>query len=438
MNFLKQTISVLFALLLLLLPISSCKKDYQINDSLTVYCTGSEYKGRFLMSAVSEYENLYGLKVNVWEQIPLASIHQTTEEEWLEYCLTIKTTIMAGEGPDIFVFNSQEIQKDLYKMMDAEAFLDFDTLIKSDKDFHLDRYEKLIMDIGMYKGNRYILPITYFIPHMVVSEEKLERFGVSISDITCYESLLGTAMKLHSDNKRLCNTLYQGISFTWSVGWAQETINHEAKTLDLNKDTFNMYMQYYKGEVNLDSQCQSLSTIDYAESIGFDDGLLVYDLGLMGLTKILSSGRDYNDILILPIPNSNGSKTASVTHYAMISSSSKNIDNAWKFVKILLGENFQKEIYLSYGENPQGIGVDSSLIDYTIDKFTEVNSTFGQIPNKYIDNIKESYKSYDNVVINGLIADLISVKDLNEYIQSDNLNKLKKSTENYYSIWFTE
>lgn len=437
MNCLKHMVSILFVLLLVLVPFSSCVTK-QNNSQLTVFCTSREYTGQFFNTTISEYEKLSGAEVILWEQLPPSAVKPTTEKDWMDLNLRLKSAVMAGEGPDVFVFEGSEFYSELYKMIEAGIFLDFDPLIEKDSEFKLDDYEKTIMDVGYYSGRRYILPLTYSVPNLVVNEDKMKQFNVNLDDVSTYKNLLNTALRLHTEGKSLYTDL-GSVFYYGEYSWSQEAIDFENKKLNLDVDTFDMFMQYQREEINLsDNYTKGISSIDFAELTANEDGLFFFDDGLMGLTRVLSSGREDNSILILPIPNSKGNHTACVTYFAMIPSSSKNIEGAWEFVKLLLGDDFQKQIYMNY-MGAEGVGVKSSLIDYNIEHFTEMNSSFGPIPEKYIEKIKTLYKNYDNVVIPWIgIVYLGTDVHGEDYLTTGDFDALKVRLKQYYTIWFSE
>jgi len=437
----------LIAILLILLSLSSCGIK-QVNDSLAVFCTEGEFFGQYFNSAITEYEKQSGISVTVWDQMLPQSVKRSSWEEQEEYRLGLRTAIMAGDSPDVFILKGYEFRKELYKMIEAGVFLDFDTLIKKDRNFTLTNYEEIIMDTGYYSGKRYILPLMYVVPHIVVSEEKMSRFGVNVNDVTSYESFLDTALRLHKDNKTMFTRGALIFGAQEYAGWSQEAVDYENKSLNLETDTYDKLIRFYKEELYLGSKIKADYTSDYNELMNNENGLFYFNEELMGLTKVLSSSRDTNDtIIILPLPSNYGCSTACVTYFAMISSSSKNIDNAWEFVKVLLGEEFQKEVHYYLNQ----VGVYSPMIDYNIERFTEINSLSGPIPDKYIERMKESYKNYDNATIYGFKGDIMFENIYIDYFYPGELSNnysdcysdselatLKEELKQYYSIWFSE
>ena len=426
-------------ILFLMLSIPACG-DKQVNDSLSILCTGNESFGEFLNSAVYEYEKHSGIDVTLWEQISPYATNPSTEDDYKAYEERLKAAIMAGDGPDIFVFNGLEVREELYKMMDAGAFYDLNIFIKADSDFHMDNYEKIVMDAGIYADKRYLIPITYSVPHFIVSEEKLERFGVSIDDIGSYENLLDTALTLLSANKSFFTNINQIRATSRSVGWAGEVIDYENKKQNLDIDTFDRYMRFYKGEVDIRGKIgEGIYSTSYQELLEYEDGLLFSSETLRSTLRVLYQGTDYDGIMILPIPNYRGNATACVTHYAMISSSSVNRDNAWAFIKLLLGEDFQKNISTFDTSLGNGVGVYSRLIDYNVDNYLKTNNMFESIPQKYIDRIKNLYKNYDNAVVYGINGGMIlQERYKNEYLASIDIGMIKEDLNQYYSIWLDE
>ena len=87
--------------------------------------------------------------------------------------------IMAGEGPDIISLNQN---LPFEKLIENEAFLDINSLINNDetKDkIELDEYNSFIMNVGVYDGKRYIVPLSYGMDVLVSTQERLKQFNVS-------------------------------------------------------------------------------------------------------------------------------------------------------------------------------------------------------------------------------------------------------------------
>jgi len=102
-----------------------------------------------------------------------------------DYRTKLTTEIMAGRGPDVYIDTTAlaaTIFNDLHKKMDNGLFCDLNDFITNDNDFKLDDYEKTILDTGIYKGKRYLMPLSYKVPLYLTTEEKLERFGFTTDD----------------------------------------------------------------------------------------------------------------------------------------------------------------------------------------------------------------------------------------------------------------
>ena len=96
-----------------------------------------------------------------------------------EMKLKMSTEIMAGEGPDIISLNQN---LPFEKLIENEAFLDINSLINNDetKDkIELDEYNSFIMNVGVYDGKRYIVPLSYGMDVLVSTQERLKQFNVS-------------------------------------------------------------------------------------------------------------------------------------------------------------------------------------------------------------------------------------------------------------------
>ena len=87
----------------------------------------------------------------------------------------MSTEIMAGEGPDIISLNQN---LPFEKLIENEAFLDINSLINNDetKDkIELDEYNSFIMNVGVYDGKRYIVPLSYGMDVLVSTQEMVKH-----------------------------------------------------------------------------------------------------------------------------------------------------------------------------------------------------------------------------------------------------------------------
>lgn len=165
--------SIILAILCaMLLSFTSCD-EYKIksNEKLKYYTSNAEDD---FSSLIKQYNKICLEKYDESYQIEIIEFENNDD-----MCTKISTEIMAGEGPDIISLNQN---LPFEKLIENEAFLDINSLINNDetKDkIELDEYNSFIMNIGVYDGKRYIVPLSYGMDVLVSTQERLKQFNVS-------------------------------------------------------------------------------------------------------------------------------------------------------------------------------------------------------------------------------------------------------------------
>ena len=120
-----------------------------------------------------------------------------------EYVNLLSAELPAGKGPDLILSPTDDFGGDVYKTMNSNLFVDLNQLILRDDEFSLDEYIENVMNAGIYKGKRYIMPIEYGLLPLVTTEEILDEEGFSTDSVQTYESFLDAARQYnerHADD----------------------------------------------------------------------------------------------------------------------------------------------------------------------------------------------------------------------------------------------
>lgn len=163
---------ILVILCAMLLSFTSCD-EYKIksNEKLKYYTSNAEDD---FSSLIKQYNKICLEKYDESYQIEIIEFENNDD-----MCTKMSTEIMAGEGPDIISLNQN---LPFEKLIENEAFLDINSLINNDetKDkIKLDEYNSFIMNVGVYDGKRYIVPLSYGMDVLVSTQERLKQFNVS-------------------------------------------------------------------------------------------------------------------------------------------------------------------------------------------------------------------------------------------------------------------
>ena len=263
------------------------------------------------------------------------------------YMKTIQTEIPAGKGPDLICSDGYEFP-DIYKTMEADVFYDLNGIIENDPGFDIGDYNKVVLDSGVYKGKRYVMPISYRTRILITSEERLAEEGIksnSLKTFGGYASEVKKYLDKYNSTKLVYHVQYQWclMYFPWC---GLRAVDYESKSVNVGGDDFKKVMEAYK-----DIYWQDIEAPDPIFSP--EDEITI---GLFQANEILfiCSGAWYLDLQIcdrlseighspvfLPFPAASGKTTAKVENMAEILNSSQNKANAYAFLKILLSEQIQ-------------------------------------------------------------------------------------------------
>lgn len=252
----------------------------------------------------------------------------------------IRTEIMTGGGPDIFVCACDI--NDLYHVQDERLFPYAEIAMENDfflpLDDYLDDFERSpwsemnhnIMAGGKnQEGHQVLLPMTYTLPLVVFYQDELTT--QDFSDATWNDVLSGEDTILAEQIRWFWN-LWDGVDnfrkdfHESGIAYVYpELVDKETKKLNFTEDallkmitsSLAAYQRIIQSEFKLDSYA-TLCHYDVRQDNLFD-----------------MSNRD---LTVLPLRNQQGGATAVVTTYCAVNRNIKQADKAIAILDILLGE----------------------------------------------------------------------------------------------------
>jgi ABC-type glycerol-3-phosphate transport system substrate-binding protein len=262
------------------------------------------------------------------------------------YLQRVRSELMAGMGPDIVLthyFN------DIHKTMDNGMFLDLNGLWNGDSDFeHKEQLHPVVMDAGIYKGKRYIIPLSYEIPIVMGERGMLDSVGFRVEDITDLASFFNMVSSVLPAARE--NALFDAPFSLWRfseliyIPFGIPIVDFSNGAVLPDETAFKAFAEAYKPFWRY-----SFSWPDFENStaekylsdrrvIFFNSYTTAPFQEYLTFSNLLRDG--YEPVLIA-IPDHNGGIHASVTQSVAIRAGSPNQQNAWNFIKILLSENIQ-------------------------------------------------------------------------------------------------
>ena len=264
----KKSIAFVLILFLYILPFSGCTSK-QTNNSLTVYYNSTVPDSGFVKEAIMLFEETTGIEIKLYEQIPTSA----TPEQRKDYYHKLNAAIMAGNGPDVYIAFT-DFDQDIYKMMEADVFVDFNLLIETDTSFDIERFNTIIMDTGVYFGKRFLIPLSYTVPISFATESKMKEFGVKRSEIESYEGILDTAIRLQKQDLMLFTATWSRSFAPFYGGWLQEVIDFENHKVNIDAKTLDKSLDVIRNEYTLHNKYGGATGYDYLSYISFENGLL--------------------------------------------------------------------------------------------------------------------------------------------------------------------
>ncbi|MCL2747153.1 MAG: extracellular solute-binding protein [Oscillospiraceae bacterium] len=322
-------------------PIPDTPIDLTPTDELVLYLPGYQFLDPGFMAAVKAFENTYpGVKVTVEV---IGAPDRVPEGD---YQTRINTEAMAGTGPDVFLTS---YFFDMYETMELGAYLNLEPIIAEDEDFALEDYNGTVMDAGVYKGGRYIIPLKYYLPILLTEQGILDDIGFDIAQDVNFISFfneVADSLPKARENPSFIRLLGDRIAYEFTQIAGVSLIDREREIILPDEKGLRAVCESYKPYWVIDSLRDDQATtfggnvwsVIQEGAIVFGEYQLdifntVFDLSQMkatGYTPVLSA-----------IRRADGGLNASVGQSVAIRAGSPNQLNAWRYIKILLSESMQ-------------------------------------------------------------------------------------------------
>lgn len=265
----------------------------------------------------------YAVKKNPELKVSVEYI-STNEEERENQIQKLRTKIMAGDGPDVYLLNSirsdtsktvTPLFENPYKTMQSGALASLDRYMEKDKYWENGTYKKEFLEAGQYKGKQYVIPLSCF--YEVLVSENDDIGYLSDMDLTQWYEESKT-----SDHVQL-KQLMEGRNMC-AESWFKEAVDYENKKVNFDKEKWVSF---------------------YMQCIPKKEGR--YPLG--GHMGILPSGTSGVKAVEV-VPDIKGKKEASVSAFGAVGMSSDHKEEAYQFLMLFLNGEVQKEA------EKQGVG----------------------------------------------------------------------------------
>ena len=302
----------------------------------------------------------------------------------------IRTEIMAGEGPDVFIVASSNWLFPIpEKAMQEGVFLTLDEYIQNAELGDWDSLTQPVLEAGRTEEGQQLVPMMYTLPVTIYSKESMPEMppaGTTWQDMLADESgILRRAAVMHRSEEDF--DPYPGDSVPAVLG---ELINYETEEILFSEEELlNVTEELLVLEEKINAE--GFESVPGYFQKRFDDALAFPP---SDVNEAVPINRE-TPVTMVPIYSENGDVTATVQVYTGINRNTKHPEEAFFVVDYLMSAQAQQELkifYMSEGfpvneavlseEYPQQNGA----IYFTDENFEAVSNLRDQISKVYFEN----------------------------------------------------
>ena len=336
--YLKQFFSLLLSLVFLGSLLSGCSPSSMDPDQPL-----SVYYGDSLNTGGSEILEKYNRTIG--ESDRSIEIIDTEEQN-------LNTEILAGNGPDIFVFDETGLENYL-SYANEGVFEDLSPYFEKDNTISLDNYNQKILNYGVIEGKRYFIPLGYQIENLVfTSRQTLEYYGLDSSVELSLSNLGEYLSNVSSKNDGQNVYLFDNFEYLKNL-LLNSSIDSKTGTPSFSNDTFLKNAESIQHIFSQNTEMLTTETILQAlknRNLVFMSGYqepLLQGASAAGINLIFRSSAVINQSSDNIIPKGIQLNESENKYYAnprimvAINSNCKDKEQAFQFVKYLLSDSVQ-------------------------------------------------------------------------------------------------
>lgn len=341
----KRIVCLFLTLIFLIVSFGACDKPAE-KVTITVLIEKNYEHSADNLAEVVEY--LYPEITLEYITLPMEGVEREASLQ------NVRTEIMAGEGPDMFIlstWNQDDITWDssngieypriepLFKSvedaMNNAIFLVLDQYIEESEYIDLENHSKPIMDAGRNELGQVVLPLHYTVPMFLADKQYLDD-----SD----EILLNEAYFENCENEALMYTVQNFLMESW---FAYQFTDYEDDNNNLILKVEELESAFAVAEKVFDAPTGGMSTVFY----GFEDDYTSHYFNEMMIYSLHSNKGEYIPVWL---ENAEGGVTALVESYAAINNNSNHPEETFKVLEILFRDEVQSGSGIAIGNTDNG------------------------------------------------------------------------------------
>ena len=270
---------------------------------------------------------------------------------------SLRTEIMAGKGPDVFLLPSGSVSGgsknygldglfgDVELGMRNGYFADISDHYDADDSLNKDELKREIMDAGCYDGKRYVLPIRWDMPVVCIDTEKFAEAGLD-SSVFSAGGLSAIRTFLDSGNQDLvfdanampyCTTCLFPNLLDYERGAVTLTQEEVENFLSMRKAIVAAPLpdSFVPGEgaVMWLRSYTSTETADFALN-----GRRFYRMTNLSdcIDAVGMAQTQGREMQVLPLPAADGTTAAEITYFGAVNAGSDKVEEAYDFLREFL------------------------------------------------------------------------------------------------------
>ena len=357
----------------------------RLQDELTNY--GKEYvHGKW--EGVSLQDKIADMGGPSSVEVEIAPIRENERDVYLT---GLRTEMMSGGGPDVFVcrtgtgyhmktkgdepdyssgyVKSQPLFKFPQQAMKRNMFLALDSYIENAQFMEWDKLTPVVMEAGKTEKGQLLLPMTYTVATTAFRESDVEH---TPSKDMKWEDMLSGGPHMPLAAIAVIDHIGNGLA---------PFADYEHDKLAVSEEEM---VRYYSEKLDNREKYKEESGVPY---IGFNLQVLdEIDL------SIYDEGFEKDDpIVLVPLYSRNGGYMATVTSFAGVNANTKRPDEAFWVVDYLLGEECQRSILYTFMTSGQAVPTLEGLMTKGKAVSTGFEGKNGKPKGKMPDNLYEQF-----------------------------------------------
>ena len=374
-KFWKTLLALLLVLLMICGLLSGCNRNTDTENTITAsddttsdgtvsLRVVTEKTGSFMMNDLTEdlIEAYEASHENVVIDLEILPTDPEARDIRVE---SLRTEIIAGKGPDVFLMptkldpflhesDGELLFQNVSRSMYNGLFADISEYYDADTDLRKEELQATVMDSGVVGNERYVLPLRYTFETLLINEETLAKYDITVDEITGnIQNLVNTVLD-SQDEKLICSISYKLLE---SMTMLPELINYETGEIATSSEEIAECFRIGRKITAVEDFCGDGYTSEdggyYIENGGnaslqafvqgyyWNDG--EHPIFVGSLVDALHSyivgktiGKD--EVLAYPMQTMDGSVIAEVTYWGAIGAGCQNVGVAYDFLSQFLSQ----------------------------------------------------------------------------------------------------